>query len=89
MFQGGIVNIRQCKTRQADFIMNLRFFVKLNCTLNETQGIVTLSVSIFLLIVLLRHEYWIENKGPSISDVHREGIGVLEIRNVFAVSTAF
>ena len=55
--------------------MNLRFFVKLNCTLNEIQVVATLSVSIFLLTTLLSHEYCIQNKGPSISDVHREGTG--------------
>ena len=55
--------------------MNLRFFVKLNCILNEIQVVVTLRVSIFLLIVLLSHECWRETKGPYISDVHTERTG--------------
>ena len=59
--------------------MNLRFFLKLNCTLNEIQVLVTLRVSIFLLIVLLSHECWRENEGPYIFDVHTKRQGVLEI----------
>ena len=89
--QCGIVNIRQCKTRQIDFLWIYDFFPKLDCTLNEIQVAVNLSVSVVLLSVLLSHDCRIASRrGPYIYDIHTQGTwGVLEIPHMFVGSTVF